>query len=177
MKDYSTLLKDPRWQRRRLEILQRSDFSCEECGDNESTLHVHHRIYRKGAMPWEYQDHELQALCEHCHAGKTLYLAEIKSVVPWLSTEQLAQLCGYCQALCIADDCKQGGKEMIDIPCPEFAWGLVDGLPGRVRGMSVLNATVDGKISLDTIAKLLKGAKTNGERSALVSDVSDRLSS
>lgn len=67
MPSYGEKLKDPRWQRKRLEILQRSDFSCEQCGTQEKTLHVHHKVYRKGAAPWEYADEELEALCEDCH--------------------------------------------------------------------------------------------------------------
>lgn len=66
---YWEKLKDPRWQRRRLEILQKADFSCGRCGDAESTLHVHHRIYRKKKQPWEYDDDELECLCEDCHMG------------------------------------------------------------------------------------------------------------
>lgn len=71
---YSDLLRDPRWQRRRLEIMSRADFSCEKCHSATKTLNVHHKEYRKGAKPWEYADHELECLCEDCHEdehGKT----------------------------------------------------------------------------------------------------------
>jgi hypothetical protein len=68
MSSYSEKLRDPRWQRRRLEKLQAADFACEGCHDSESTLHVHHRLYRKGADPWDYDDNELAVLCEACHA-------------------------------------------------------------------------------------------------------------
>jgi hypothetical protein len=64
---YSDLLKDPRWQRKRLEILQRDDWKCVECRSMDRTLHVHHKLYRKGAKPWEYSDEELHTLCEDCH--------------------------------------------------------------------------------------------------------------
>jgi hypothetical protein len=67
MPSYSEKLRDPRWQRRRLEKLSAHDFSCEACGDSDNTLHVHHRIYRRGLDPWEYKDDELAVLCEHCH--------------------------------------------------------------------------------------------------------------
>jgi hypothetical protein len=68
MKTYREKLRDPRWQRRRLEILSAAEFSCQACSDSESTLHVHHRRYIKGREPWEYDDQELVALCEDCHA-------------------------------------------------------------------------------------------------------------
>lgn len=68
---YWEKLKDPRWQKKRLEVLDRSNFACELCGDKESTLHVHHKAYKKGAEPWEYDSFdELQCLCENCHANE-----------------------------------------------------------------------------------------------------------
>lgn len=71
---YSDQLRDPRWQRRRLEIMSRADFSCEKCHSATKTLHVHHKQYRAGARPWEYADNELECLCDDCHGaehGKT----------------------------------------------------------------------------------------------------------
>lgn len=67
MATYSEKLKDPRWQRKRLEVLERSDFHCELCADGEATLHVHHKAYFKGREPWEYDPEQLVALCEACH--------------------------------------------------------------------------------------------------------------
>jgi 5-methylcytosine-specific restriction endonuclease McrA len=72
---YSEQLKHPKWQKRRLEILDRAGFSCEGCGDKDKTLHVHHKIYHKGAMAWEYEDRELVAFCESCH-GEWHYLKD-----------------------------------------------------------------------------------------------------
>jgi len=66
-KNYSDLLKDPRWQKKRLQILERDDFTCQGCGDTETTLHVHHKEYVYGRMPWEYDDEELITYCEDCH--------------------------------------------------------------------------------------------------------------
>ena len=67
MTTYAEKLLDPRWQRRRLEILARAEFSCEHCQDDTSTLHVHHKHYRSRTDPWDYADHELVALCWRCH--------------------------------------------------------------------------------------------------------------
>lgn len=64
---YSEKLKDPRWQRKRLEILNRDGFTCCHCGDTESTLNIHHHYYEKKKMPWDYPDGALITLCEHCH--------------------------------------------------------------------------------------------------------------
>jgi hypothetical protein len=64
---YSDKLKDPRWQKKRLEILQRDQWMCQKCGDSDSTLHVHHRNYVKDLEPWDYPNDSLITLCEDCH--------------------------------------------------------------------------------------------------------------
>jgi len=66
-KSYSDLLKSPKWQKKRLEILQRDKFTCQSCNDDINTLHVHHLHYEKGLLPWEYENEDLVTLCEKCH--------------------------------------------------------------------------------------------------------------
>lgn len=66
-KSYRDKLLDPRWQRKRLEIFQRDDFTCRHCGDNSKTLHVHHHYYAPNAEPWEYHESALVTLCCDCH--------------------------------------------------------------------------------------------------------------
>jgi hypothetical protein len=65
---YRELLRDPRWQKRRLEKLQAAKWKCERCKNGRSNLQVHHRRYVRGRMPWEYKDAELMVECEGCHA-------------------------------------------------------------------------------------------------------------
>ena len=67
---YFEKLKDPRWQKKRLERLEMSDWHCDSCGDGESTLHVHHKVYFKGREPWEYDAKQLSTLCEECHKAE-----------------------------------------------------------------------------------------------------------
>ena len=64
-KNYSDLLKDPRWQKKRLQIMQRDNFQCQVCGDKKSTLNVHHVEY--GKTPWDVDDKGLITLCDKCH--------------------------------------------------------------------------------------------------------------
>lgn len=45
---YKEKLKDPRWQKKRLEIFDRDGWKCVECGDKDSTLNVHHIFYLSG---------------------------------------------------------------------------------------------------------------------------------
>ena len=64
---YSDKLKDPRWQKKRLEILNRDDFTCQCCSNTKRELHVHHRKYKKNTNPWGYNNFDLTTLCTDCH--------------------------------------------------------------------------------------------------------------
>ena len=81
-KTYYEKLKDPRWQKLRLEVMQANDFCCEVCGDNESTLNVHHKEYFKGHEPWEYEVNQLACLCESCHE----YQHDEFDLLKWVSS-------------------------------------------------------------------------------------------
>ena len=65
--NYADLLKDPRWQKKRLQIFKRDKFTCRGCGSKDNTLHVHHLKYQWGKDPWSYKNDELLTLCENCH--------------------------------------------------------------------------------------------------------------
>ena len=66
-KEFIEQIKSPQWQKRRLEIMQRDEFTCQMCGSKDETLHVHHIKYVNGRKYWEYDDWELITLCEECH--------------------------------------------------------------------------------------------------------------
>lgn len=85
MKTYWEKLKDPRWQKKRLEIMQRDSFTCQNCFKSDIELNIHHRIYRKKASPWEYEDHELVTLCRSCHEDVTEKDIAIKE---WLVSDE-----------------------------------------------------------------------------------------
>lgn len=65
--DYAAKLRDPRWQRRRLAVFARDDWTCRFCGETRHTLHVHHLAYESGREPWEYPLESLLTVCEPCH--------------------------------------------------------------------------------------------------------------
>jgi hypothetical protein len=65
--NYSDKLKHPRWQRKRLEVLNRDGFKCAQCGNAEVTLHVHHKRYDRNKEPWDYALTDLITLCDPCH--------------------------------------------------------------------------------------------------------------
>lgn len=64
-KTYSEKLLDPRWQKKRLEVMKRDHFKCKLCKDGTSTLHIHHKSYN--SEPWTVKNDELITLCEKCH--------------------------------------------------------------------------------------------------------------
>lgn len=66
-KFYKDKLLDPRWQRKRLEVLNRENWTCQYCGDKESILHVHHLCYSPNKNPWDVDEYALLCLCENCH--------------------------------------------------------------------------------------------------------------
>lgn len=66
-KTYGEKLRDPRWQRKRLEVLARDDWKCTMCDDRTSTLHVHHAYYVSAREPWDYPLQAYHSLCETCH--------------------------------------------------------------------------------------------------------------
>ena len=68
--EYAKKLLDPRWQKKRLGILERDGWLCCMCYDTKSTLHVHHRYY-VAREPWDTPDDALITLCESCHNQET----------------------------------------------------------------------------------------------------------
>lgn len=65
--DYQELLKDPRWIKKRNQILSRDKNTCQFCGCQDKYMQVHHKRYIKGNKPWEYEDKDLITLCNRCH--------------------------------------------------------------------------------------------------------------
>lgn len=92
---YWEKLKDPRWQRRRLEVMERDGFRCRDCSDAESPLHVHHCYYVKGVEPWDYPDDCCKTLCEKCHDHRHEMRAEMDRLLSLLGRESLEQMLGY----------------------------------------------------------------------------------
>lgn len=64
---YFELLQRPQWQKKRLEVMQRDNWTCLHCDSTDRKLAVHHRFYVKGRLPWDYPNWVFQTLCEECH--------------------------------------------------------------------------------------------------------------
>lgn len=86
-KTYTEHLKSPEWQRKRLEIMDRDNFTCVSCGTTTKTLNVHHcSNYRKNTAPQDYYDHELITLCGDCHESITINVSQCKEIIMKIST-------------------------------------------------------------------------------------------
>jgi hypothetical protein len=67
---YFDRLKDPRWQRKRLEVMSGFGWRCQKCGATELSgvqFHVHHRYYVSKRDPWNYPNGCYRLLCDPCH--------------------------------------------------------------------------------------------------------------
>lgn len=98
-KSYAELLKDPRWQKRRLQILEAHNWRCEDCGRGDKTLEVHHCHYIKAFRqePWRYEGDLLMCLCSDCHEFRQereeamhVHLAQVMRSVPIKELEERA---------------------------------------------------------------------------------------
>jgi hypothetical protein len=95
---YAQKLRDPRWQKMRLRIMERDGFACRHCGDTRTTLNVHHKYYCWGAAPWEYEEHLLLTLCERCHVALEERVREM-SVEMATGRESSTSLVDFAQLL------------------------------------------------------------------------------
>lgn len=93
---YAKQRLDPRWQKKRLEVMERDKWTCQNCQSKDKTLNVHHKAYVKGLMPWEYENFVLVTLCEECHKAEPDSLAavldQLKSLRFRFSSAELMRL-------------------------------------------------------------------------------------
>jgi hypothetical protein len=65
--EYYEKLKNPKWQKKRLEILERDNWTCQNCSGTSKELNVHHKIYYPNYEPWDYPNDLLITYCKDCH--------------------------------------------------------------------------------------------------------------
>jgi len=84
---YAEKLLSPLWQRKRLEVFARDNFTCLSCNRTDKELHaerdslqVHHLKYFPGREPWEYELHYLITYCRTCHETEHLIGDQIRQI-------------------------------------------------------------------------------------------------
>ncbi len=89
---YSEKLRDPRWQKKRLEIMERDCWECCICSSSDKTLSVHHGYYEKGLEPWEYDSKSLWTLCNECHKRTQEGVRRIAKAASFVHPSIVAQM-------------------------------------------------------------------------------------
>lgn len=87
------------WKAFRSHVLLLDNHQCATCGrgaDDGATLHVHHKEYVAGRLPWQYAFDKCEALCAGCHAAEH---GLIPPKVGWefAGQDDLGDLCGNCE--------------------------------------------------------------------------------
>jgi len=120
---YQDQIKSPKWQKKRLEVLNERRFACEECRGKYTQLHVHHSYYKKGKKIWEYENYELRCLCEDCHKECHRINDEILHALGMLEIvgdmDQKKQVLGYVHGML--------GETSEKTPSESYMQGFIDG--------------------------------------------------
>ena len=64
--EYAKLLRKKEWKEKRTFILDLNGGKCARCG-RTTNLHVHHKYYNYGKLPWNYPNDAYEVLCANCH--------------------------------------------------------------------------------------------------------------
>lgn len=82
---YAEKLKNANWQKKRLEILSRDNWTCLSCNRNGLkeglSLHIHHIKYLPNLEPWEYDNSYLATYCELCHNTEHLIGGQVNEIL------------------------------------------------------------------------------------------------
>lgn len=161
MSTYREQLQHPNWQRKRLEILERANFTCEDCGARDLMLHVHHTYYEKGHAPWEYPDRSLIALCDTCHEDAQTRLTLFHRQIGRLRGD-VERLNGYVNGLLSA----QCPEVPITVPSHEEACGLGDHY--RLTAEQVIQCLTNGTTTGAILATLREQRPTPSPSTVVV---------
>jgi 5-methylcytosine-specific restriction endonuclease McrA len=118
---YSEKLKDPRWQKKRLEVMNRDQFTCRDCKCTTKPLHVHHCFYQKGE-PWDTPSSLLLTLCFECHETRQDHEDATKELLGILFAQGDQEQCiNLFKALNMIRNARADGLRVrveMEAPCP-----------------------------------------------------------
>lgn len=162
IKTYAEKLKDPRWQRKRLEILERDAWECVECGDSKSTLHVDHKIYRKSKQPWEYTSEELQTLCATCHKKIEDERSDLKERMSTFQHGSIEVMTGFAEGLLFLSRGYEPGHTVrlenygqVEGFVAAVAAGDFPAFRGKRAIASVIGKLVNGKVAASSLMAIM----------------------
>lgn len=78
---YLEQIRNPKWQKKRLEIMQRDGFKCCICKANDKPLNVHHLYYMPKTLIWEYDNEAMKTVCEEHHEQLTKDLPKLAGLL------------------------------------------------------------------------------------------------
>lgn len=129
MSEFWKLYRHPEWQRKRLEVMEYAHFLCQQCGEGQKTLNVHHTYYLRDHKPWEYPTEALQCLCEPCHEVRTKAANALKLLIGELGNSELEQVMGYVKGLILSMRACPHDESRFSIHSYEEAVGVADTNP------------------------------------------------
>lgn len=71
----------PLWKRKRDEILDRDEDTCQICGSSKHSVEVHHLCYFPDHLIWEYDNELLQTVCLKHHEQLTYDLPKLAGLI------------------------------------------------------------------------------------------------
>lgn len=142
------MLQHPKWQKKRLEILEREDFTCEICGSTDKQLHIHHNYYEPKLKPWEYDSDTLHCLCCDCHLEEKNKKLLLDKTIGEMSHGMLDELLGYAKALIVYDI----PIAAIHINSAEEAVGVSD--YWRIKDDDIISNIKNGSITIEKLIEL-----------------------
>ena len=121
-KTWLEILKDPRWQKKRLEVLQASNWKCDNCDETTKTLHVHHGTYDNTKLPWQYPRRQLHVLCEDCHSHAHAMQGHLKDAISNMKPNEIERVYGYACGMLL----KTGILKSTNSGSDEYLDGITD---------------------------------------------------
>lgn len=111
---------DPRWQKKRLEVMERAGWACEWCGTKTEKLNVHHGYYLPNREPWEYPNESLWCMCEECHQEAHGRLSDAKMMLGCIHPRFIRELCEMFNRLTPSEVTIAGGEKYATVVDPYY---------------------------------------------------------
>ena len=89
---YSAKLRDERWQKKRVKILERTKGLCQDCKKEFEKLEVHHCYYMTLCLPWQYPLDSLRALCRDCHEKRAVSEMRLNALLARVGRQKIDEL-------------------------------------------------------------------------------------